>query len=115
MTTSQEAPRDNCANCRHHSKQDRPKVIGEVFDTIVEFEDKDQTVFVCVRDMRRPTDIGPEPIHCEHHQRSEPRKLSPDLERLLKQSERRTQAAEREAAGQILRMLDGEPLLGGDE
>lgn len=55
----------SCANCRRHRAEKQPKVIGEAFDTLVEFADEDETVYHCTVTNKR---VGTLPIFCEHYE-----------------------------------------------
>ena len=54
----------SCANCALHRAEKRPKVVSEVFDTVVEFEDEDATVYHCTVTHK---EIGFEPIYCDSY------------------------------------------------
>lgn len=65
----------SCANCRRHRSEKQPKVVGEAFDTLVEFEDEDETVYHCTVNNKR---VGTLPILCEHYE--EPRVITSQLD-----------------------------------
>lgn len=65
----------SCANCRLHRAEKQPKVISEAFDTLVEFEDEDETVYHCTLTNKR---IGTSPILCDSYE--EPRALTSQLD-----------------------------------
>lgn len=65
----------SCANCRLHRAEKRPKVLGEAFDTLVEFADEDETVYHCMKSGRV---IGTEPIFCDSYE--EPREIKAKLD-----------------------------------
>lgn len=54
----------NCSNCSLHRVEKRPKVVSELFDTVVEFEDEDATVYHCTVSKK---EIGFEPIYCDSY------------------------------------------------
>ena len=54
----------SCANCRLHRAEKQPKVVGEAFDTIVEFAEEDETVYHCTVTGKR---IGTEPVLCDSY------------------------------------------------
>lgn len=65
----------SCANCRLHRAERRPKVVGEMFDTVVEFADEDETVYHCTVTNRL---IGTEPIVCDRYE--EPQAIKTQLD-----------------------------------
>lgn len=57
---------EDCSTCRHHSKTERAKVVGEAMDDIVEFSDDNETVYHC-RSTQGPyahREVGPVPVRC---------------------------------------------------
>lgn len=65
----------SCANCRLHRAERRPKVVGEMFDTVVEFADEDETVYHCTVTNRL---IGTTPIVCDRYE--EPQSVKKQLD-----------------------------------
>ena len=70
----------SCANCRRHRVEKQPKVLGEAFDTLVEFSDEYESVYHCTLTGKR---IGLEPIWCDDYE-APPAKATEQLDDLEK-------------------------------
>lgn len=56
---------NSCRNCQNHRMEQRPKVVEEMFDSVVAFEDEDVSVYYCTYFGK---EIGQEPLtSCESH------------------------------------------------
>lgn len=78
----------NCATCRFHSTVNRPKVIGEAWEEIVEFDDETEVVYYCKHPKVKHEEIGTTPICCSDFQPPEIKNTS-EVDALLARFEAR--------------------------
>lgn len=55
----------SCQNCQNHRMEYRPKVVEEMFDSVIAFEDEDVSVYYCTYFGK---EIGEQPLtDCSSH------------------------------------------------
>lgn len=68
--TEEDSTLKSCANCRHHRVELRSKPLDTAFDTVVAFEDEDQSFYFCMSKAGpfSGKEIGFSPVLCDAYE-----------------------------------------------